>query len=272
MNTMQQHERGQEQEEARVAVEETVHGIKKEENKEWMLPASIVFAAIVIAAAFIYASGSNGTPPVNQPENAAVTAPPVTDKDVIVGDPNAPMTIIEYGDFQCPGCVSFFAVGEGLVRQQLVETGKAKFVFRPFPIVDQIVGKGTESVDSSLALLCARDQGKFWEMHDGLYAAEAKDEEAVARAGSGSSEGNGNLNKALFMQIAKESGADAKVFAACYDARTPAGELSEIVADARTAGVQGTPTLFVDGVLFDLDSRQYPTWQSAIDYIEQFAK
>ena len=269
---MEQHEIEQTQGSGNAAVEETAHEIKKEEKKEWMLPASIVFAAIVIGAAFVYASGPGGAATTGQPEKAVATAPPVTDKDVIVGDPNAPMTIIEYGDFQCPGCVSFFAVGEGLIRQQLVETGKAKFIFRPFPIVDKIVGKGTESVDSSLALLCARDQGKFWEMHDGLYTAEAKDEEAIARTGVGSSEGNGNLNRELFVQIAKNSGADVKAFSACYDARTPAGELSEIVASANEAGVQGTPTLFVNGVLFDLDPRQYPTWQLVIDYIAQSSK
>lgn len=269
MDIMEQHETNQAQANAGAAVEEAGQAIKQENKKEWMLPASIVFAAIVIGAAFIYGSGPGAVAPKDQEQGAVVTAPPVTDKDVIVGDPNAPMTIIEYGDFQCPGCVSFFAVGEELVRQRLVETGKARFIFRPFPIVDKIVGKGTESVDSSLALLCARDQGKFWEMHKGLYAAEAKDEEAIARAGTGSSEGNGNLNRELFVQIAKDSGADAKTFAACYDARTPAGELSEIIASATEAGVQGTPTLFVDGVLFDLDPRQYPTWQSMIDYIEQ---
>src|SRR3989339_1326695 len=126
---MEQHETEQTQANGNTGGEETVHEIKKEEKKEWMLPASIIFAAIVIGAAFIYASGPIGATTVDQPEKTAATAPPVTDKDVIVGAPNAPMTIIEYGDFQCPGCVSFFAVGEGLIRQQLVETGKAKFIF-----------------------------------------------------------------------------------------------------------------------------------------------
>lgn len=269
---MEQHEDNQTQTNIGTAVEEVGQVIKQEDKKEWMLPASIVFAAVVIGAAFIYASGP-GAAPVDQNDKGVVTAPPLTDKDVVLGNANAPMTIIEYGDFQCPGCVSFFMTGEGLIKKQLVETGKAKFVFRPFPIVDQIVGKGTESVDSSLALLCARDQGKFWEMHGGLYAAEAKDEENfVASAITPSPEGNGNLNRDLFVKIAKDSGADMQAFAACYDGRIYAGELDDIVAKGNAAGVSGTPTLFVDGVLLDLDPRAYPTWQSVVDRIGQSAK
>lgn len=269
---MEQNETNQAQASTGTAVEEAGQVIKQEEKKEWMLPASIVFAAIVIGAAFIYASGPGATP-IDQDGKGAITAPPVTDKDVILGDAKAPMTIIEYGDFQCPGCVSFFMTAEGLIKKQLIETGKAKFVFRPFPIVDQIVGKGTESVDSSLALLCARDQGKFWEMHNGLYAAEAKDEENfVASTITPSPEGNGNLNRDLFVKIAKDSGADTQAFASCYDGRIHAGELDDITAKANAAGVSGTPTLFVDGVLLDLDPRAYPTWQSVIDRIAQSSK
>lgn len=249
--------------------------IKGEEKKEWLLPASIVFAAIMISAAFLYAPGQN-LATRNDGENAAITAPtapPVTAKDVVFGDPNAPMTIIEYGDFQCPACVSFFMVGEPLLKKELVETGQAKFVFRPFPIVDQIVGKGTESVDSSLALLCARDQGKFWEMHDGLYAAEAEDEENfVASATTPSPEGNGNLNKTLFVRIAKDAGADVGAFTSCYDARTHAGEIDEIALNAQKAGVSGTPAIVVNGAVLNLDPRAYPTWQSVIEYIKQSAK
>lgn len=244
---------------------------KGQEKKEWMLPASIVFAAILISAAFVYAPKMNSGASVDQPKKEVVTAPPVTDKDIVLGNPKAPMTIIEYGDFQCPGCASFFATGETLFKKQLIDTGKAKFVFRPYPIVDQIVGKGTESMDSAMALLCARDQGKFWEMHDGLYTAELQDE-AAARAARTSSEGNGNLNKALFMRIAKDINVDTKAFGSCYDARTHANELDQIIAGAHTAGVQGTPTLFVNGVLLDLDPRQYSTWQSVVDHVAQSAK
>lgn len=243
--------------------------IKKEQKKEWMLPASIVFAAVVIGAAFIYSTGAKNAPSERGGQKQEVTAPPVTDQDVVFGDPNAPMTIIEYGDFQCPGCVSFFMGGEPLVKKELVETGKAKLVFRPYPIVDQIVGKGTESVDSAVALLCAQDQGKFWEMHNALYTAEANDEKAVSRSGKGSSEGNGNLNRTLFIKIATEVGTDTTAFASCYDAGAYKTDVEKIVQQAQSAGVQGTPTLFVNGVLLDLDPRQYSTWQDVVNYIKQ---
>ena len=246
--------------------------IKREEKSSWMLPASIVFAAVMISGAFIYSTGAKQAAQKPTEQKPVVTAPPITDRDVVLGNANAPMTIIEYGDFQCPGCVAFFMAGEPLIKKELVETGKAKLVFRPFPIVDQIVGKGTESIDAAMALLCAQDQGKFWEMHEGLYTAEANDEKAVARAGTGSSEGNGNLNKTLFMKIAKEIGTNTTAFASCYDSRAHKADIDEIVQQGHTAGVQGTPSIFVNGKLLELDPRQYPTWDAVVKYLKEEVK
>ena len=246
--------------------------VKREEKNSWMLPASIVCAALMISGAFIYSTGAKQATQKSVDQKPVVTAPPITDRDVVLGNADAPMTIIEYGDFQCPGCVAFFMAGEPLIKKELIETGKAKLVFRPFPIVDQIVGKGTESIDAAMALLCAQDQGKFWEMHEGLYTAEANDEKAVSRAGSGSSEGNGNLNKPLFMKIAKEIGTNTTAFASCYDSRAHKADIDEITQQGHAAGVQGTPSIFVNGKLLELDPRQYPTWDAVVKYLKEEVK
>lgn len=262
-------EKGYEQAGEVEEVEAIAKVIKKEEKNGWMLPASIVFAAILISAAFIYASGSKNTIP-KPDEEAGVKLLELVESDAVLGDANAPVTIIEYGDFQCPGCVAFAMTGEALIRKDLVETGKAKFVFRPYPIVDQIVGKGTESQDSALALLCAREQGKFWEMHDGLYAAEAKDEETFQASGATSPEGNGNLNRALFIKTAKSIGMNESTFVSCYDTDAQQGALDAIIEQAKEFGVQGTPTIFVNGK--ELDMRPYRSWQEVVEYIKTLAQ
>jgi|SRR3989344_403375 len=131
-------------------------------------------------------------------ENALKSDKPSTKeifpRDVILGDPKAPVTLIEYGDYQCPFCSRFFKDTEPLIRKNYIETGKVKMVFRNFQFL------GSESVNAAQAAECAKDQGKFWVYHDALYAAELED----------GRENNGNLKRELFIDLAKSAGLDAK--------------------------------------------------------------
>src|SRR5687767_7247683 len=88
-----------------------------------------------------------------------------------VGDPNAPVTIDVFEDFQCPACRNFTESTEPLVLQNLVDTGKARYVFHNYPFLDgDGVGSNGESDQAANAAMCANEQGKFWEMHSILYA------------------------------------------------------------------------------------------------------
>jgi protein-disulfide isomerase len=122
------------------------------------------------------------------------TPPPIDASDVILGDPNAPVTVIEYGDYQCPFCARFYTDIEPLIRDQYIKTGKVKMVFRNYPFL------GPESTAAAEAVECAKDQGKYWEFHDALYAAEAID----------GREHNNNLNRELFLTIAQDLKLNAK--------------------------------------------------------------
>jgi protein-disulfide isomerase len=127
--------------------------------------------------------------------------PNVSSDDVVLGDPNAPVTFIEYGDYQCPFCARFFNDTEPLIRDQYIKTGKVKMIFRNYPFLDGFVSPpGTESEYSAEAAECAKDQGKFWEYHDALYTAESQD----------GHENNGNLNRDLFFTIADNLKLNAK--------------------------------------------------------------
>jgi protein-disulfide isomerase len=89
-----------------------------------------------------------------------------------MGDPNAPITIEEYSDYQCPFCVRFSEETEPQLVENFVKTGKVYFVYRSMGnwVSDNIGGGKTESRDAAMSAYCAGDQGKYWEMHDALFA------------------------------------------------------------------------------------------------------
>jgi protein-disulfide isomerase len=89
-----------------------------------------------------------------------------------MGPQNAPVVVEEFGDYQCPFCALDISTAEIRLRDQYIQTGKVRFIFRNFPIVDTFVANGTESHLAALAALCAGDQNMFWEYHDLLFASQ----------------------------------------------------------------------------------------------------
>ena len=88
------------------------------------------------------------------------------DDDPVLGNPDAKVLIIEFGDYQCPSCRMFWHDVEPRLKKDYIDTGKAKLVFRDFPIV-QI---HPEALLASMAVDCAGEQNKYWEMHDAMFA------------------------------------------------------------------------------------------------------
>ena len=140
------------------------------------LPVSILVAAVMISGSILYAV--NRTPSAAGPTPSAgnnAQAPDLTallalgERDAILGDPNAPVTFIEYSDFQCPFCGRLHSGTMPQVRDQYIKTGKVKVVYRHMAFL------GPESIDAAEASECAKDQGKFWAFHDELFDAEIKD-------------------------------------------------------------------------------------------------
>lgn len=90
----------------------------------------------------------------------------LTEEDHVLGSADAPVTIVEYSDFQCPFCRNFFEQTYGTLKKEYIDTGKAKLVYRHYPLseIHPIANKSGEAVE------CAAEQGKFWEMHDAIFA------------------------------------------------------------------------------------------------------
>lgn len=209
-------------------------------KRDYVLPASILIAALMISGSIVYLVGSrSGGGPAAAPgarEQGTAGAPvaiKTSDRDVILGDPKAPVTLIEYGDYQCPFCARFFTETESRLREEYIKTGKVKMVFRNFQFL------GPESFAAGEAAECAKDQKQFWAFHDALYTAEHADGQ----------ENNGNLNRALFVSIASSLKLDAKSFAACIDGKKYASQVQKDSDGGRAVGVNSTPTSFVNGRL-----------------------
>ncbi len=207
-------------------------------SKDYFLPLSILMAAVLVAGSIIYAVGAftsgsragkeNSNPKLAMVHQAVTKA--ISDRDVILGDPKAPVTFIEYGDYQCPFCAKFFRETEPLLRENYIKTGKIKMAFRNFQFL------GAESVAAAQAAECAKDQGKFWSYHDALYQAEMND----------GRENSGNLNRDLFSKIAQTLGLGLTPFLSCYDSGKYKDQVKKDIADAQAIGVDSTPVVFVN--------------------------
>lgn len=220
-----------------------------DKNKDLILPASILVAAIMISASIMYSGGGiNTEDTVNVGENNNQTSLTVTDRDVLLGSENAPVTLIVYSDYQCPFCAKFFAESEAKIKAEYVKNGQVKLVHRNFAFL------GEESVLSAEAAECAKEQGKFWDYHDALFAEEVKD----AR------ENNGNLKKELFMKLAQNLSLDSKKFEECINTRRYRSLVEEDVNQAASVGVESTPTIFVNGLEIR-GAQPYQEFKSAID-------
>lgn len=216
--------------EERIITEEHKHE-ERMVRRDLMLPLSVVVAGIVIAVAVVYSTGVSNLKPQGGAAVPAAGKAPEIGNAVILGNPSAPVTMIEFGDFQCPFCGRFFAQTEPQIIDKYVRTGKVKLAYKDYAFL------GPESLAAAEAAQCAAEQGKFWAYHDALYTAEQKDGE----------ENNGNLARPLFMTLAKNTGLDEARFGSCLDAQKYKSAVDEELAEAKAVGVSGTPYFFING-------------------------
>ena len=137
----------------------------------------------------------------------------------ILGRPDAPVTLVEFSDFQCPFCGRFFATTLPALKKDYIDTGKLRYVFRDFPL-DQLHPNARKAAE---AAHCAGEQGKYWEMHDALF----QNQQALAPP--------------QLAEQARAVGVDGARFDQCVSAGRYAAQIERGLADGAGAGVQGTP-------------------------------
>ena len=152
------------------------------------------------------------------------------DNDPIIGNPDAPITIVEFSDFQCPFCARFHVQTLPLLLEEYMEEGKVKLVFRDFPI--QSIHPN--ALPASVAAECANEQDKFKEMHDVLF--EKQNEWNKLETAEALS---------LFSQYAINMQLDQDTFESCLSSGKYIEEIKNDLDDGRDYGVSGTPGFFV---------------------------
>jgi protein-disulfide isomerase len=151
-----------------------------------------------------------------------------------LGRADAPVTLVEFADFQCGACAWFAENQMAAIKEHLVEPGLVRYVYLDYPLVN----RHQHALLAARAGRCADEQGRFWDYHDKLYASLrewAPADDALP----------------VFFDYAGMLGLDQGAFEACLRSERFTAEVQESRELGRSVGVRGTPTLFIDGKRLD---------------------
>jgi protein-disulfide isomerase len=211
---------------------------------KWLLPVSILVAGITIAGAVVYSTGKNAlqqeavnsgkasaqreSPPPTFGSGSAENIKPITTSDHTLGNPDAPVKIVEFADAECPFCKRFHPTMQQLI-QEYGRNGQVAWIYRHFPL-DQIHSKARKEAQ---AAECANELGgnaKFWQYTNRLYE--------IAPS-------NNNLDLSLLSKIAEEVGLNKTQFESCLSGDGRGGKYADHIEadyqDAIASGGTGTP-------------------------------
>ena len=204
------------------------------ENK--FLVGSVITAGALIAGAIIFVNFYNREPqevglgqanlqPLGQ-ESRGEKVNVGTGSLPALGDPKAPVTIVEFSDFQCPYCERFFSQTELQLRKNFVETGKAKIFYRDYPLPPEFHPNAQKAAE---AARCANEQGKFWEYHDYIFNNQS------------------DISVSALKQYAAALNLNTEKFNSCLDSGKYASAVQKDLQEGTALGVSGTPTSFING-------------------------
>lgn len=174
--------------------------------------------------------------------------PPVKAVGYVMGSPQAPVEIIEFADFECPGCGQWAAVTKPDVVSRLVQTGRARLRVMDFPVMSGHVN----SLTASLAAGCANDQGKFWEMHDLIFQTQDRWSTPYTK----------NPRKEMDA-LAAQLGLDGAKFDVCMDSKKYQAHVKANAEEAARVGVQSTPSFVIAGKVYS--GGRYDVIKKAVD-------
>jgi protein-disulfide isomerase len=163
------------------------------------------------------------------------TMPKVAAAGILKGNPDAPVQIIEFADFECPGCGNFATVTGPDVMKRLVETGQVAFRFFDLPLEMHL-----NAVPAHNAAHCANEQGKFWQMHDQIFAGQFDWNTQATRN-----------PKRFFEGYAKNVGLDVAAWNACYDSGKMLPQILANRDEAVRLRVRYTPSFIINGTLVE---------------------
>ena len=215
------------------------NSVTKDKQKQTLHAPSLTLGAIIavicIAVVFFGIEGASETSEqliekqlIEEPKKSVqITSGTFLDNgSPIQGDPNAPITLIEFGDYQCHFCNVYYHNTEHKILKEYVDTGKVNIIFKDYPII------GPDSTIAALGAQCAGEQGKFWEYHNTLY-------------NNWDGENNGWAGQENIFRFAEQVELNMDKFIECNLNKRYEQKISNSSNDARALGITGTPAFYV---------------------------
>lgn len=165
--------------------------------------------------------------------------------EFVKGDDDAPITMVEFTDYECPFCTRYYTETYGQIMKDYVDTGKVRYITRDLPLSFHPQAK-----PAALAARCAGDQGKYYEMHDLLFENQT-------------SWSTGNAAEA-FEGYAREIGLNVSQYTSCYEANTHNEAIDADLALAQEMGIGGTPSFVIEGDKL-IGAQPYTAFQALLD-------
>ena len=216
-------------------------------NKKGVIIGVIVVAVIAgIAASFSSSSPETVNLDMERSHGTISTAM----GSPILGDPDAPITIVEFGDYQCHFCEKWFHETKPLIERDYIETGKVNLVFVDLAFL------GRDSLKAAQASYCAEDQGMYWEYHDLLYNSQEPKIDG------------GWANTERLKAFAFALGLDMELFESCLDSGKYSKRIQYNVQQAKEHGANSTPQFIIVGPEYQQQikgAQPYSTFQQVID-------
>jgi len=187
-----------------------------------------IIATIIVVSALNFDSSDTNTENTGTDSSVSTLSFSnlITSNTPLKGDPSAPITLIEFGDFQCPNCGRFARDTSPQIESTYVESGKVSIAFKHFTVV------GPDSISAAMASQCANDQGMFWEFHDELYNNQGH-------------ENSGWASKDNLKQVASNMGLDKQSFYSCLDSNNYQSLVENDLSLAKQIKFTGTPSFLV---------------------------
>jgi protein-disulfide isomerase len=194
---------------------------RREKRRRQLSIISIVVGAVLVVVAIVILPDLLDRRPKGRPLADASA----------MGEPNAPVVIEDYSDFQCPFCRIFHEETLDLIVDEYVSTGEVYFVFRNYAFI------GAESTAAANASLCAAEQNRFWEYADIAFANQT-------------GENVGAFSDLRLLGFAAELGLNQDEFSACFNESRYQDQIDSDIRDGGLAGVASTPSFTINGKLF----------------------
>ena len=176
------------------------------------------------------------------------TLPPLAAVGHLEGSPTAPIEVLEFGDYECPQCSNFATITGPDVRKRLIETGQVRMRYFDFPLQMH-----PNSWPASHAAMCAEEQGKFWPMHDRIYAGQLEWNAGATRNPT-----------SVFVKYASELGLDAGKFESCVKEEKYRRAIEANLKEGERRGINSTPT-FVIGSKIIPGNLPYDQFKAYVD-------